>query len=314
MPVRATEPKLVQLDPYYHSEPDPHFQAQYPDVATIPLLYHIAGKNQDELVTCLVNTSGWEVVLPKNKTVSHICCVCGQVQINKIVLEHNHETILPEKVEPIGKELNTGMVMLADYSPHYKVELEDYEITTATKKKLKDLFEHFDSIVSKHTNDINTTPLLKMEIQTEGPPIASHPYVLPLKHHSFVCKEIEYLERAGVIQKSLSPYASPIVVVPKKAPPGAPESEQKQLVIDYRKLNKQLPFVQKADSNAKGVISLIPLPKIDELFSKLKGAKVFSTIDLRQGYHHIALTEDSIPKTAFSAPWGKWEFLKCPFG
>ena len=85
-------------------------------------------------------------------------------------------------------------------------------------------------------------------------------------------------------------------------------------MIDYRKLNKQLPLVLNADSKSKGVISLIPLPKIDELFAKLKGARVFSTIDLRQGYHHIALTEDSIPKTAFSTPWGKWEFLKCPFG
>ena len=105
----------------------------------------------------------------------------------------------------------------------------------------------------------------------------SHPYVLPLKHHSSVHNEIENLEKAGVIRKG--PYASPIVVVPKKAPPGAPENEQKRLVIDYQKLNKQLPFVQKADSNAKGVISLIPLPKIDELFARLEGAKVFSTID-----------------------------------
>ena len=104
------------------------------------------------------------------------------------------------------------------------------------------------------------------------------------------------------------------MVVPMKAPPGAPESEQKRLVIDYRKLNKHLPFVQKADSNVKGVISLIPLPKINELFARLEGAKVFSTIDLRQGYHHIALTDESIPKTAFTTPWGKWEFLKCPFG
>ena len=123
--------------------------------------------------------------------------------------------------------------MPADYSPHQKFELEDYEIKAATKMKLQELFEQFDSIVSRHSNDINTTPLLKMEIQTEGPPIASHPYVLPLKHHSFVCNEIENLEKAGVIRKSLSPYASPIVVVPKKAPPGAPENEQKRLVIDY---------------------------------------------------------------------------------
>ena len=49
------------------------------------------------------------------------------------------------------------------------------------------------------------------------------PYVFPLKHHSFVQNEIENLEKDGVIQKSLSPYASPIVVVPKKAPPGSTE-------------------------------------------------------------------------------------------
>ena len=66
-----------------------------------------------------------------------------------------------------------------------------------------------------------------MEIETEGPPIASQPYVLPLKHHSFVRNEIANLERSGVIFKSLSPYASPIVVATKKAPPGAPENEQK---------------------------------------------------------------------------------------
>ena len=59
----------------------------------------------------------------------------------------------------------------------------------------------------------------------------------------------------------------------KKAPPGAPENEQKWLVIDYQKLNQQLPFVQKADSNAKGVISLIPLPKIDDLSTSLENLK-----------------------------------------
>ena len=216
VPLKTTESKLVQSNQHYQSEPDPHFQTQYPDVAAIPLLHQTTGKNQDELVTCLVNPSELEVVLPKNKTVQHIFSVSGKVQVNRIKLEQNDETIPSEKTEPFSKEVSTGMVMPADYSPHQKLELEDYEINSATKTKLQNLFEQFDSIVSRHTNDINTTPLLKMEIQTEGPPIASHPYVLPLKHHSFVCNEIENLEKAGVIRKSLSPYASPIMVVPKK--------------------------------------------------------------------------------------------------
>ena len=104
------------------------------------------------------------------------------------------------------------------------------------------------------------------------------------------------------------------MVAPKKATPGAVETEQKRLCIDYRKLNQQMPFVQRADTKSRGTISIVPLPKIDELFAKLKGAKVFSTIDLRQGYHHIGLAPESIPKTAFTTPFGKWEFLKVPFG
>ena len=64
----------------------------------------------------------------------------------------------------------------------------------------------------------------------------------------------------------------------------------------------------------KGQIPIHPLPKIDEMYAKLKGAKVFSTIDLRSGYHHIALGKSSRAKTAFVAPFGKYEFLMVPFG
>ena len=64
----------------------------------------------------------------------------------------------------------------------------------------------------------------------------------------------------------------------------------------------------------KGQISIHPLPKINEMYAKLKGAKVFSTIDLRSGYHHIALGKSSRAKTAFVTPFGKYEFLMVPFG
>ena len=56
------------------------------------------------------------------------------------------------------------------------------------------------------------------------------------------------------------------------------------------------------------------MPKVEDIFSKLKGAKYFSTLSLHTGYHHIPLNEDSIPKTAFTTPVGKYEYLKIPFG
>ena len=63
-----------------------------------------------------------------------------------------------------------------------------------------------------------------------------------------------------------------------------------------------------------GCLSLYPLPKIDEMFSKLGGAKVFSTIALHSGYYHIGLTRESRAKSVFVVPMGKWEFKRTPFG
>ena len=72
--------------------------------------------------------------------------------------------------------------------------------------------------------------------------------------------------------------------------------------------------VTKADGG-KGCISLIPLPKIDELYTKLKGFKVFSSLDLRSGYYHIGLSESAKPKSAFViSSLGKYQFNRVPFG
>ena len=83
------------------------------------------------------------------------------------------------------------------------------------------------------------------------------------------------------------------------------------MCVDYRALNKLLPPVKKAHSNTKGVLSLVPLPKIDEIYACLKVSKVYSTLDMHCGYHHLEITEEVRPKTAFTLPvnLGKWEFF-----
>ena len=134
---------------------------------------------------------------------------------------------------------------------------------------------------------------------------------LALKHHQWVQEEIETLEHAGVITKSMSLWVSPIVVVPKKSQPGEPP--KKRLCIDFRKINNLQQTVI-TEGKSKGCLSLVPLPKIDEMYAKLKGAKFFSMIDLQSGYYHIALGKDSRAKMAFVTPFGKYEFLQVPFG
>ena len=144
-----------------------------------------------------------------------------------------------------------------------------------------------------------------MEIDTgKHLPIASKPYTLPLKHYEWVHRnrEIETLERVGIIERSILPWVSPVVIVPKKSAPGEPP--RRRMCVDYRRINKLQPEVTKADGG-KVCISLIPLAKIDELYTKLKGYKVFSSLDLRSGYYHIGLAESAKPKSAFvlSSTW-----------
>ena len=82
-------------------------------------------------------------------------------------------------------------------------------------------------------------------------------------------------------------------------------------------LNSLLPPVNKAHSKAKGIVTLVPLPKIDEIYAQLQGSKIFSALDMRSGYFHMELSKEAKPKTAFvpGGPHGsKYQFNRCPFG
>ena len=200
----------------------------------------------------------------------------------------------------------------ADVPGPRRLQLQDKDITTDIRQKFEELCEEYGEAFSKNNEDIGRTKLVKMDIDTgDSPPVSSRPYTLPLKHYKWVQREIESLERAGVITKSMSKWASPIVVIPKKSAPGEPP--KRRLCVDFRKVNELQQEVITA-GKTKGQISIHSLPKIDEMYVKLKGAKVFSTIDLRSGYHHIALGKSSRAKTTFVMPFGKYEFLMVPFG
>ena len=206
---------------------------------------------------------------------------------------------------------NAFITSPADVPGPRKVDLQDADITPSTRSAFDALCEKYPKVFSKGNEDIGRTQLVTMDIDMgDSPPVSSRRYTLALKHHKWVQEEIETLERVGVITKSMSPWASP-VVVPKKSQPGEPP--KKRLCIDFRKIND---LQQKVitEGKSKGCLSLIPLPKIDEMYAKLKGAKFFLTIDLRSGYYHIALGKDSRAKTAFVMPFGKYEFLQVPFG
>ena len=118
------------------------------------------------------------------------------------------------------------LISPGDVYPNRKIKLEDADITEETKKMFEEMCDRHPEAFSKNNKDIGRTTLIKMEIDTgDSLPVAQNPYTLPLKHHDWVRKEIETLEKAGIIERSLSPWASPVIVVPKKSMPDEPPGD-----------------------------------------------------------------------------------------
>ena len=109
-------------------------------------------------------------------------------------------------------------------------------------------------------------------------PIAQKPYRMNSKELDELKKQLDDMLRKGLIRPSASPWGSPVNFVDKR-------DGTTRLCVDYRKLN---------DVTIK---NKYPLPKIEDLFDQLNGARIFSKIDLRTGYHQLKVRETDIPKT-----------------
>ena len=135
----------------------------------------------------------------------------------------------------------------------------------------------------------------QIEIKPGSKPPCRPPYRLGFAEQDELEEQIKELLAKGFIRPSCSSYGAPVLFVPKK-------NGRWRMCIDYRALNKQM------------IKDRYPWPRIYLLLDRLGQARVFSKLDLAQGYHQIAMTNDSIEKTAFYTNLGQWEYLVMPFG
>ena len=169
-------------------------------------------------------------------------------------------------------------------------------LTEQQKKQLEEILQRNESAFANTFQDLGTTPLVKHIIHTgDAAAIRQKPYRVSPKQRELIDKELDKMIEKGLVRKSTSPWASPVVLVPK--PNG-----QTRMCFDYRAVNK----VTVTDSH--------PLPRIDDLLDNLKDAKYFSKIDLKSGFWQIPMEESSISKTAFTTHRGLYECLIMPFG
>ena len=106
---------------------------------------------------------------------------------------------------------------------------------------------------------------------------------------------VNEMEERGIVQPSSSPWASPVVLVPKK-------DGSMRFCVDFRRLNS----ITRKD--------VYPLPRVDDILDTLGNAQYFTTLDLASGYWQVPLDDDARPKSAFTTHQGLYEFVRMPFG
>lgn len=244
----------------------------------------------------------------KARTLHGICTIKSKRIIN--VLDNDlvffeideltdYDMILGEQ----GLRQIKARINLFEYKIYYEKQIFSDKINFSN-----DCLEYqneIEYIMQKNEDISETLPFtttIEATIRTNtNEPIYSKAYPYPYADKEFVDNEIQNLLKNGVIEKSYSPYNSPIWTVPKK---GLDENgkPKRRMVIDFQKLNLNT------------ITDKYPIPDINMMIQNLGKAKIFSTVDLESGFHQIKIRECDREKTAFSINHAKYQFVRMPFG
>ncbi|XP_071487443.1 uncharacterized protein [Diadema antillarum] len=210
---------------------------------------------------------------------------------NQGQLEANYVSVVDDQVDDDGSVPLSFPSIEASESVH-DVKCSD-ELDEEKMKEVKSLLLEFSDVM---TDVPGRTDIIEHAIELKtNEPIRSRPYPVPRSLKETIREEVNTMLRMGVIERSTSPYASPVVLVKKK-------DGKNRFCVDYRKLN------------AKTVVDNEPIPNIEELMAEIGNAKFFTKIDLAKGYWQIPVVEEDRKKTAFVTPDGQYEFKVLPFG
>ncbi|XP_038072003.1 uncharacterized protein LOC119740694 [Patiria miniata] len=235
----------------------------------------------------LYNETDAEVVIPSSTSLGKlylgysVSCKDGHKEKENSKVEIKQETVAVE-VQPSSMPLAVDVDVAV---------LEDEQ-----KAKVASLLRKHENAFSCNDQDFGFADKITHRISTgSAHPIRQRHRPLPPSQYRAVREHIQDLLKKQIIRESSSPWASPVVIVQKK-------DASIRLCVDYRQLNR----LTHRDS--------FPLPRIEESLQALGGAKFFTVLDLTSGYYQVAMHPDDIEKTAFTVPFGLFEYTRMPFG
>lgn len=206
-----------------------------------------------------------------------------------------HDVIIGRTLFQTSAELRVGpkaveVVDAREVRQMMAIDVEMPELDVGEREFLPTI----KKIVSNYVPESRVTvPMKTVIILSDEVPVYQRPRRLAPSEKVAVDRQVEEWLSEGIIRHSCSDYVSPVVLVAKK-------DGTLRLCIDYRALNKKI------------IRDRYPLPLIDEQVDQLRDAVIFSTLDLRNGFFHVPMDENSIKYTSFVTPSGQYEFLRTP--
>lgn len=241
----------------------------------------------------LCNPNPYPVEVPQRQPLAQVTEV-AMIDIQgeqELVLNSVAADVVEVEVRHIGTVGGTDAT-----EPHPALTLQGDGLTPDQQRDMTNLLHKWSKAFASYDEDFGCTGVVKHQIPTGSAP-PSHERYRPIPPSLYA--ELRYLLQnmltSGVVRESASPWAAPIVLVKKK-------DGNWRFCVDYRKLNA---LTQK---------DAYPLPRIEEALTGLKSARWYSTLDLASGYWQVEMHPIDREKTAFTTPFGLYEFNRMPFG
>src|SRR6266542_3189523 len=171
------------------------------------------------------------------------------------------------------------------------------DLTKEEQQQLNELLKEFEDIISTDVKPkLGRTGIIKHKVKVTGNPIKGRPYpVKDNKREKWMKEEIDRMLKEGIIKKSKSPWASPVVLVSKK-------DGSIRFCVDYKKVNDLT------------IVDAHSLPIVNDTVDKIEGKKYYTLIDLASGYWQVEVDENSQDIIAFVTLWGLYQFNVMLFG
>jgi len=234
----------------------------------------------------LVNVSEQDMFVPGRTPIGSVHAVQGVgVTTSEIFVVQEGNSLVIEQASR-GEDRRVGEIDSI---------VDSLDCSQAEREGLREVLLDFVDTLQIDDLDVGYATKLKHQIPDNDVPVTSPYRRIPPSQLEEVRKHLQELQDKDIIQPSTSPYSSPIVLVRKK-------TGDLRMCVDYRKLN----------ANTRK--DAYPLPRVEESLDALADSKWYTSLDLAAGYHQVAMDERDQYKTAFTTPFGLYEFKKMPFG